>query len=244
MKPAIVLVHGAWHDGASWHKLVPALEQRGFRVAAPDLPGHGGNAASDADVTLARYAQAVVATIDDLGAPALLLGHSMGGAVISAVAEAAPDRVAGLIYLSAFLLPDGMAMNQRMKEDGASAVAPHATRLPDRRAVIMGDPGLALIYEGADAEDLEFARKHVQPQVITPLVEPVHVTAARFGSIPRAFIQCARDKAITPEMQRRMQQDWPCDPVVTLDCGHMPQIVMPGELAEAVADIAAALARS
>lgn len=240
MKPAIILVHGAWHSAASWHKLSPALERLGFRVVAPDLPGHGGNPRPDAEVTLAAYADAVVGTLNALDGPAILVGHSMGGAVISQAAERQPERIAGLIYLSAFLLPDGMATNVRMKEDATSAVAPHARRLPDRRAIVMDEEGLAIIYDGATDADLAFARSHAQPQVITPMVEPVHVTRERFGRVPRAFIECAADRAITLGMQRRMQQDWPSDPVVTLPSGHMPQIVMPGPLADEIAGIAAA----
>lgn len=240
MEPAIILVHGAWHSGASWHKLSPALEKRGFRVAAPDLPGHGDNPRPDGEVTLAAYAEAVLDAAEKLGPPAILLGHSMGGAVISMAAERAAERIAGLIYLSAFLLPDGVAMNVRMKEDVKSAVAPHARRLPDRRAIVMGDEGLALIYDGATDEDMTFARRHGQPQVITPMVEPVHVTEERFGKVPRAFIECAEDQAITLAMQRRMQEDWPSDPVITLPSGHMPQIVMPEKLADEIAGIAAA----
>lgn len=240
MKPAIILVHGAWHSAASWHKLAPALERLGFPVVAPDLPGHGDNPRPDAEVTLAAYADAVLGALDALDGPAILVGHSMGGAVISQAAERQPERLAGLVYLSAFLLPDGVAMNVRMKEDVTSAVAPHARRLPDRRATVMDEEGFAIIYDGATDADLAFARSQAQPQVITPMVEPVHVTRERFGRVPRAYVECAADRAITLSMQRRMQEDWPSDPVVTLPAGHMPQIVMPGRLADAIAGIAAA----
>src|SRR5690606_28454612 len=110
-----------------------------------DLPGHGENPRPDADVTLAAYAEAVLDAVEKAGQPAILLGHSMGGAVISAAAERGPERIGGLIYLAAFLLPDGVAMSARMKEDAGSAVAPHARRLPDRRATVLGDEGTALI---------------------------------------------------------------------------------------------------
>lgn len=236
----IILIHGAWHGAWSWDKLIPLLEARGFMVHAPDLPGHG--AGFDlARQTLAAYADHVAALLDSLSAPAMIVGHSMGGAVLSEVAERRPDRIGLLVYLSAYLLPDGVAMAARMKEDKDSLAARFSTKLPDAPAVMMAEEGLRnAIYEGCNPADIMAALPRVHPQAIAPFVTPVHVTPENFGRVPRAYIECSRDKAITPAMQQRMQAELPCLPTVTLDSGHVPQTEMPDVLAEILSSLAPA----
>ena len=90
VKPAIVLVHGAWADGSSWAKVIPLLEKKGFHVIAVQNP-------------LTSFADDVAATeriIDAQDGPVLLVGHSYGGAIIT---EAGNDpKVVGLVYVAAF----------------------------------------------------------------------------------------------------------------------------------------------
>lgn len=233
----IILVHGAWHGAWTWDKLKPHLDKAGFRVIAPDLPGHGARTLPDEQVTLSAYADAVADLVAGSGSAAWLLGHSMSGAVISEAAERQPDKVAGLIYMSAFLLPDGVAMSRRMKEDSGSAAARYSAKLPDRAAVAMAGEGVRLVYEGCAEADIRQALERMQPQPVGPFVTPVHVTEDRFGRVPRFFIECERDRAITLDMQRRMQADLPCRKTVTLPCGHMPHIQMPERLAAALDEI-------
>ena len=85
----------------------PVLKKKGFAVHTLTLPGHGENARFGWFVGLSDYARAVCAAADKIvkesGAPCALLGHSMGGMVISAAAEARPQLFSELIYLAAFV---------------------------------------------------------------------------------------------------------------------------------------------
>ena len=103
-----VLVHGAHHGGWCWYKLAALLEARGHRVHAPDLPGHGRNAAMPS--TLAAYVDHITAILDGEEGPVVLLGHSMGGAAITGAGEARPKKVAHIVYLSAFITEPGQSM--------------------------------------------------------------------------------------------------------------------------------------
>ena len=78
------------------------LEAAGHSVAAPDLPGHGDDATPISELSLERYG-AFVAELASSYRPFVLGGHSMAGAVISRVAEAVPDQIERLIYLTADL---------------------------------------------------------------------------------------------------------------------------------------------
>lgn len=92
----LVGVHGAGGTHRTWLPLVTALGAR-FPLAALDLPGHG-DSAGDGSGTIEGYRDFVCAFLDGLGLErAVLCGHSMGGAIVQAVALAAPARVAGLV---------------------------------------------------------------------------------------------------------------------------------------------------
>src|SRR5260370_40737879 len=98
-----LLVHGAWHGAWCWRKVVPLLEKVGNGWLAPDLPGHGQDSTSLAYVTLEAYVSRLLPLVDAAPEPVILVGHSLGGTVISQVAEARPEKVRLLVYLSALL---------------------------------------------------------------------------------------------------------------------------------------------
>lgn len=235
----VVLVHGAWHAAWCWDSFKPYLEARGVAPIAPDLPGHGGNPIPMAEVSLARYADAIAEVLDGLDTPAILVGHSMAGAVVSEVAERRPDKIRTLVYVAAYLLPDGASVSQCMQEDSGNLVAAHVVRCEDGLSIGLAEEGLRDgIYTGIDEAMVAAALAKVEPQAIAPLVTPVHVTEDRFGRVPRAYVECTEDRTITIEMQRKMQQALPCDPVLTLDCGHFPALIEPDALADFIVELA------
>ena len=108
----MLLVHGAWHGAWCWQGITPRLEAAGVNVIAPDLPGHGTDSTPRNQVTLDAYADRVIAAISGRSDRITLVGHSMGGVVISAVAERVPERIARLVYACAFLPRNGEALGQ------------------------------------------------------------------------------------------------------------------------------------
>lgn len=104
MKTSILLIHGAWQGAWVWDEVTDLLEHRGIRARALDLPGSGNDRTPGTDVTLASYAKAIVAEARAMRSERLVLvGHSMGGAAITAAASLAPELFARLIYVCAFL---------------------------------------------------------------------------------------------------------------------------------------------
>ncbi len=88
-----VLVHGAWHGSWCWEKVVPLLEQAGHQVEALDLPGHGQDKTPIREITLAAYTNRVCETLDAQAEPVILVGHSLGGMVITQAAEERPAKI-------------------------------------------------------------------------------------------------------------------------------------------------------
>ena len=108
MKP-FILVHGAFRGGWAWHKVLRILQTYGHEVFAPDLTGAGEKAyLNSAKITLQTWTDDIKNLIktEDLS-DVVLVGHSQGGIVIQAVAEAISERISRLIFVDAPVLRDG-----------------------------------------------------------------------------------------------------------------------------------------
>lgn len=237
-RKTFVLIHGAWHGAWCWHKLVPLLEAQGHRVIAPDLPSMGADTSSPATVTLETWATFVADILAREPEPAVLVGHSRAGIVISQAAELVPDRIARLIYLAAYLLPAGETLAEAARSDSGSLVP--ANMIPATGGVtctLRPRAIRAAFYGRCSNNDVEFACARLSPEPLKPLVTPLTVTAENFGRVPRAYIECADDRTVSLEAQRRMQSGLPCKPVFTLEGDHSPFLSAPQELARILISI-------
>ncbi len=233
-----MLIHGAWHGAWCWHKLVPLLAADGHRVVAPDLPGMGEDPTPASSITLDSWARFVADLASAQPEPVVLVGHSRGGIVISQAAELVPDRIARLVYLSAYLLPPGESLADAARADDGSLVP--ANMIPAASGVtctlrprVVRDA----FYGRCGDADVEFARARLTPEPLKPLVTPLTVTEEKFGRVPRAFIECLDDRTISLAAQRRMQSRLPCDPVFTLEGDHSPFLSAPQDLARILISI-------
>lgn len=232
---SFVLIPGAMHGRWTWDRIVPQLEAAGHAVTAPDLPGMGTNQSIPVEeVTLADWGEFVAGVVrtehERTGAPVVLAGHSRGGLVIGEAAERVPDLLAGLIYLTALIVPPGSTMAE---------VTGHHTD-PDAR---MPDPGdlaamaRGLFYSGCSDEDAAWAIANLHPEPFRIMATPATVTWERWGRVPRAFIECSEDMTLSLAKQREMQAPAPCDPVLTLKADHSPFLCAPEALAQAMLEI-------
>ncbi len=101
--PTFVLVHGAFQDASGWAGVVANLEAEGYTTVTVELAGRGEDTTPLGEITLDNYRDAVIEVIEAQEQPVILVGHSFGGITISSVAEAIPDRIQALVYLSAYL---------------------------------------------------------------------------------------------------------------------------------------------
>ncbi|MGW7595488.1 alpha/beta fold hydrolase, partial [Streptomyces rubiginosohelvolus] len=104
-----LLVHGAWHSGQCWERVVPLLTAAGHRVLAPTLTGYGDTAhLLGPEVGLDTHVDDIVRLIteEDL-TDVVLIGHSYAGLVISSAANQVPERIGHLVYLDAMVPEDG-----------------------------------------------------------------------------------------------------------------------------------------
>ncbi len=233
-----VLVHGAWHGGWCWDKVVPLLEKRGHRVLTPDLPGHGRDKTPIPQVSLQAYADRVCQVLDAQAEPVVLVGHSMGGLVITQAAEQRPQKVKTLVYLTAFLLRDGESLLQVAQGDTEAHVLPNLIMAPDQTyATVREDAVKDVFYGDCSDQDVARAKSLLVPQAAAPFATPVHATAENFGRIPRVYIECLQDRAISPSVQTKMYTASPCQKVISMDTSHSPFFSAPEALAGHLASL-------
>jgi pimeloyl-ACP methyl ester carboxylesterase len=263
-----VLIHGAWHSSYCWYEVANRLRAGAHRVVAIDLPGHGiharypksyfadGQVGFDTEpsplgaITLDLAAAAVVAALKQVqgASKPILVGHSLGGSVITRAAELAPDLIGRLVYLTAFL-PTRVASPAALYELPEARTihnAPLSVGDPARIGAVRFNPRGNLQYlmklHSVFYQDVPLERflpfsTALSPDLPLPLwVGENRVSAARWGSIPRTYIHCTEDRAIPAALQLKMIADADavsaenrCQ-VLTLQSSHSPFVSRVGEL--------------
>jgi pimeloyl-ACP methyl ester carboxylesterase len=236
-----VLIHGSWHGGWCFDPVADLLRARGHTVVAPTLPAMGGTAEEMAAITLAEWGEFAAQHCRDLkaqlgGARVVLAGHSRGGLVVSTAAERDSAAMDALVYVCAMMLPSGSS-----RAEFKTMEAPN----PDFDAIISKvHDGVATVVDPTRAGPV-FAQLSppelvagVLPRLVAephgPRSEPLVLTAERWGSLPRTYVECTEDRTIPIESQRRMQAMSPGARGVTLDADHSPYLSRPVELADAL----------
>ena len=239
-----LLVHGAFSNAAVWQRLVPQLEAAGARVATLDLPGHtAADTATAGRVTMDDYVARVVRELDAAPAPVILVGHSMGGLIISGAAEARPDKVAALAYLCAILPESGTSLLDYGGTDTQSKLGPHLQVSPDEGVARFPDDGKReVLCNRSDAAATAIALGYTFPQPLQPFGTGVALTDANFGRVKRFYVATTDDNAIGYDLQMRMVAARPCERVFTIDTDHMVQLSATAAVAKDLLEIRAALA--
>jgi len=227
----IILIPGFWLDASSWDEVVPALSQAGHRVQALTLPGMESKDADRSEITLRNHVDAVVEVIDSTGpagAKVVLVGHSGGGAIAHAAADARPGRVARVIYVDSFPLGEGGLINDELPVENGEVP------LPDWS-----------LFEKEDLVDLDDDLRAAFRARAIPT--PAHVTSDRQRlsdkrryDVPATVIACEFTSA---QLREWMAQDHPAlrelakirdVGYIDLPTGHWPQFTKPGELGQAI----------
>jgi len=184
---AIVLVHGGFVDGSGWEEVYYILKKDGFRVSIVQNPTI--SLADDVAVT-----KRVLATHDD---PAILVGHSYGGAVIT---EAGNDpKVAGLVYIAAFALDDGESVSSLIKDPPPGASVPPILPPVDGYLFLDQTKFPSSFAADVDAEKAAFMADSQVPWGAEALNGTISHAAWR--AKPSWYLVATEDKMIPPPAQ-------------------------------------------
>jgi pimeloyl-ACP methyl ester carboxylesterase len=234
----IVLVHGAWHGGWCWRYTAERLRAAGHPVYTPTLTGLGDRAhllspLVDLETHIADIGGLLaMEELDD----AILVGHSYGGAVISAVADTHADQLSHLVYLDAVLLNSGESMMSVMTQARADSI---------RKLIAVGEIGMkppsADTFGLALGDPLtDWVGRHLTPHPLASLVQSVNFTNGGGKSLPRTYIECVKPSLFGPDnpfaKRARTEAGWTN---ATLDTGHDAMVSAPDHLARLLMQTAA-----
>lgn len=222
----VLLVHGAWGGSWAWGFVQEHLEAMGVESTAIDLPSAGAE-----PCTLEDDAAAVRQALAELPAPAVLVGHSYSGAVITE-ASAGNDYVTHLVYTCAVLPEEGQSTLDLMGEDpNPSELGEQIRATDDGRGTLDPEGARKVLFNDVDSEKS------------APIIDALGShQLSTFGESPKAlgwkehpstFLLTTRDRVFSPDLQRRMAQN--ATKTVEIDAGHIPLLSRPEELAAAYA---------
>jgi pimeloyl-ACP methyl ester carboxylesterase len=224
----IVLIPGFWLDASSWDSVAPGLRDAGHTVHPVTLPRLESLDAERSGIGLRDHVDAVISLVDSLGARVVLVGHSGGGAIAHAVADARPDAIVRVVYVDSGPLGDGDWINDELP------VVDGEIPLPDWS-----------VFDDEDLVDLdetlrERFRARAIPQPLGVAVDKQVLSDPRRYEVPVTLIAC--------EFSSGMLRDWMAQghpyvaelgrissvELVDLPTGHWPQFTKPRELTEAI----------
>ena len=209
-KPSIVFCHGIWADGSCFSKLIPTLQKEGYEVIACQ---YGLD-------TLAYDVDAVKGSLGRVSSPAILVGHSYGGSVITAAGV--DDRVAGLVYIAA-LWPDADETSQSQQDKYPTTNIFANVEVSDGRAW-MKHSGVEFFAGDLPEEE----QKLVWATHFAPHADLFQTTApgTAWKTKPSWYIVAANDKTVHPQLQRDGAKKMGAT-TFEVDSSHVPMLSKP-----------------
>jgi len=234
-----ILIHGSWHSAWNWHKVSPLLEKQGHRAIAIDLPGMGRDKTPIQEVKMKTTVEKICNLIDSIEGKVILVGHSKNGIMISQAAEYLPHKIEKLVYLAAYLIPNGKTQREYSLQDTQGVLKPYVT-MHEELNVHTLQPEIYKegLYADCDDDITELAKVLLSHEPVESGITPLQLTEENYGTVPRVYIECTEDKAVTPSIQRKMYGETPCEKVYRMPTSHSPFFSRPQELTDIFCEIA------
>jgi pimeloyl-ACP methyl ester carboxylesterase len=185
-KPSIVFVHGLWADGSCFSKVIPTLQAEGYEVISSQ---HSLDSLAGDVATVKR-------ALGRVSSPAILVGHSYGGTVITAAGV--DDRVVGLVYLAA-LAPDADETSQTQQDQFPTSDVLTHVAIADGRIWLLPD---GVQYFAGDLSKEEQQLVWATQAVPDPDLFNQKVDGTAWRSKPSWYIVAKNDHTVQPELER------------------------------------------
>jgi pimeloyl-ACP methyl ester carboxylesterase len=217
-RPNVVLVHGAWADGSSWSSVIERLQADGYHVTAPQFPL---TSLAD-DVARLRH----VLRLQD--GPTVIVGHSYGGQVMTALGTDAPNAV-GLVYIAAFAIDEGESLGGLLSQGPPTPALAHQF-IDDRGFVWLTEDDFVNHFAGdVDRVNAKVLYAVQQPLAASAFDEVMTVPAWRF--VPSWYLVAQDDEALPPDAQRLFAKRMNAT-TIEVPSGHLAMVSHPAEVAE------------
>jgi len=215
-KPSIVFCHGIWADGSCFNKVIPVLQSEGYQVMAAQY----GLDTQAADVAMVKR------TLGRVNSPVLLVGHSYGGAVITAAGT--DDRVAGLVFIAAVAPDAGETVNSQLGQFPTTEIFKRI-EVAEGRVWMFPDGVKHFAGDLSEQEQRVVWATHYAPAA--DLFDQ-KVPGTAWKTKPSWFVRATNDQTVHPELQQFVAKRMGAT-VTTLESSHVPMLSKP----EAVLDV-------
>jgi quinol monooxygenase YgiN/pimeloyl-ACP methyl ester carboxylesterase len=228
-----VLVHGAWQAPYVWNSVQADLSKSGNKVIVVELPGHGSDTTPPHQLNLDVYRDKVIDAISKADSNVILVGHSMGGMVITHVAEKIPSKIRKLVYIGAFLPSSGQALTDLSFSDPDSKLGPLLIPSADQLTLDVKRDSLTYLFinDGSEAAKQQVLNNYRAEPAI-PFTSKVTLTPENFGAVEKVYIKTLQDIVISPGLQDRMIAGAGIKTIYSLNTSHSPFLSRPHELSD------------
>jgi pimeloyl-ACP methyl ester carboxylesterase len=220
--PTVVLVHAAWADASSWSKVILPLQRKATPVTAVQIPL----------TSLCDDVATVRRTLTKVNGPVVLVGHSYGGAVITAAGAANP-KLKALVYIAAMAPDEGETVGELLHRAAPHASAP--ALVPDEDAFLwMSAKGFAdAVAHESSADEVRLMAATQKPIAIKCIQE--QMTQPAWKEKPSWFLVAKRDRMIAPETQEFMAHRTRGH-IVAVEVDHTPLASAPDQVVAVIAE--------
>jgi pimeloyl-ACP methyl ester carboxylesterase len=226
-----VLLHGAWHGGWCWEGVIKELEKRGHTAEAPTMPGH--NPDDDrANIQFEDYVNKILAVLNRQETPCVLVGHSSAGFLMQAAAPGTSEKIERLIFLNAFILPDGKCQFDLVPPEASEGMTAAANVSPDNCVPIIEDFVRNQLMGGESEEMQDALISRLVPQPIAIFTTPVSTQEFENLTIPRAVVFCKDDASLPPGAYLGMARGLGDYKLVEVTGSHEALFTSPGTVVE------------
>jgi pimeloyl-ACP methyl ester carboxylesterase len=223
-KPSIVFAHGLWADGSCYSKVIPALEADGHQVVS----------AQNGLDTLAGDVATVTRALGRVSSPAILVGHSYGGTVITAAGT--DDRVAGLVYISA-LAPDEDETSQSLQDKFPATEIFHHIEVADGRIWMLPS---GIEYFAGDLPEQEQQLVWATQGVPEAGLFNQKLPGTAWRTKPSWYVVANNDQTVNPDLERFVAKRMGAH-TYDVDSSHVPMLSQPGFVLDVIRDAAKAV---
>jgi len=224
LKPTIVFCHGIWADGSCFSKVIPALQADGHEVIVVQY----GLDSFDEDVATVKR------TLNRVGSPVLLVGHSYGGATITA--SGVDDRVAGLVYIGAVAPDVGETVQQQLDKYPSDIFS--RVEVADGRAWMLPNGTEFFCGDLSEEEQKLVWATHYAP--VYDLFHQQKIKSTPWKSKPSWYILTTQDHTVHPDLQRWVSKRMGAT-VTEVESSHVPMLSKPDVVIDVIRKAAKAI---
>jgi pimeloyl-ACP methyl ester carboxylesterase len=223
-KPTIVFCHGIWADGSCFSKVIPALQADGHEVIAVQY----GLDSFEEDIAT------VIRTLNRVSSPVILVGHSYGGATITAAAS--DERVVGLVYIAAVAPAPGETVQEQLNKYPSDIFS--RVEVADGRAWMLPSGTEFFAGDLSEEEQKLVWATHYAPNA--DLFNQQKITSTTWETKPSWYILCTEDHTVHPDLQRWVSKRMGAK-VTEIVSSHVPMLSQPDVVIKVIREAAAAV---